>query len=370
MDSPYRDEFELVQAVVRAAAGLSQSLLRSADKGVVAKDDLSPVTVADFAIQGLLCASIHARFPSDGFVGEESADDLRANPALLARVWDLLGTAASSPPPSSDPITLPRNPQHMCDLIDLCGNGTPGEPGAGRVWVFDPIDGTQTFVRGEAYAINTALLVDGEQVLSVIGCPTLPVSSPGPVHNATVDPTNQGLLIFGARGHGVYVTPLLKQGTGAEPQPPPRRLEPHATAATRDTLRSVSCFNLLDSGVEDVHKAVMQSLDIPLPGCDLLGWVPRWVTLALGLANVTVWVYKRRDRHGKVWDHAGAMMLFEELGGKITDVDGRPIDLTAGRKMTGNHGFVAAPAQLHSLVLDTVQDIIRKEGKSHLLATD
>lgn len=224
--------------------------------------------------------------------------------------------------------------------------------------------------RGEAYAINTALLVDGAQVLSVIGCPTLPVSSPGPVHNATVDPTGQGLLIFGAKGHGVYVTPLLVHGNDVKPVPVPRKIDDHATFATQDTLRSVSCFDTLDSGVEDVHKAVMQALNIPLPGCDLLGWVPRWVTLALGLANVTVWVYKRRDRHGKIWDHAGAMMLFEELGGKITDIDGRSIDLTVGRKMTANHGFVAAPAQFHGLVLETVQSTLRREGKSHLLAPE
>ncbi|KAH7038067.1 putative aminopeptidase [Microdochium trichocladiopsis] len=369
MSGLFRDELELVQTVVRAAAGLSQSLLRSDDKGVLAKDDLSPVTVADFAIQGLLCASIHARFPTDHFVGEESADDLRGNSTLLNRVWELLSHASTQP--SSNAVTLPRNPEHMCELIDMCGHGAPGGPGSGRVWIFDPIDGTQTFVRGEAYAINVALLVDGQQVLSVIGCPTLPASSQEPVHNATIDPTGQGLLIYGTRGNGVYIAPLLARDSDGQVDmhPSSRKLDAHAATATRNTLRSVSCFNLLDSGVEDIHRAVMEDLNVPLPGCDLLGWVPRWVTLALGLANVTVWVYKRRDRHGKVWDHAGAMMLFEELGGKITDIDGVPIDLTVGRKMTANHGFVAAPAHLHSLVLETLQSTLRREGKDHLLAS-
>lgn len=214
-------------------------------------------------------------------------------------------------------------------------------------------------------------MLDGQQVLSVIGCPTLPASGTEPVNNATIDPTGQGLLIYGTKGHGVCVAPLLVRSPNGQIDlhPPERKLEAHATTASKDTLRSVSCFNLLDSGVEDIHKTVMVSLGIPLPGCDLLGWVPRWVTLALGLANVTVWVYRRRDRHGKVWDHAGAMMLFEELGGKITDIDGIAIDLSLGRKMTANHGFVAAPAHLHSLVLDAVQATLRREGKSHLLTS-
>ncbi len=45
------------------------------------KDDLSPVTVADFAIQALLTATIHAAYPEDKFVGgEESAAGLREHP--------------------------------------------------------------------------------------------------------------------------------------------------------------------------------------------------------------------------------------------------------------------------------------------------
>lgn len=99
----------------------------------------------------------------------------------------------------------------------------------------------------------------------------------------------------------------------------------------------------------------------------MLPWVLRWAALAMGLGNTTVWVYKRRDRYAKAWDHAGAMLLFEETGGKITDVHGKDIDLAAGRKMSANFGFVAAPERLHPRVLAAVQDVLREAGHEELL---
>lgn len=61
------------------------------------------------------------------------------------------------------------------------------------------------------------------------------------------------------------------------------------------------------------------------------------------------------------------MLLFEEVGGKITDINGKPIDLGVGRKMSANFGFVAAPKALHATVLETVQQVLREQGKGHLL---
>lgn len=34
------------------------------------------------------------------------------------------------------------------------------------------------------------------------------------------------------------------------------------------------------------------------------------------------------------WDHAGGVLIFEEAGGKVTDLDGKAIDFSKGRKMS------------------------------------
>ncbi|KAK4239216.1 hypothetical protein C8A03DRAFT_32699 [Achaetomium macrosporum] len=380
MDSPYCRELEAAIAAVQTAAHISREALASAQTAGdtdtvggsgtfdVVKDDLSPVTVADFAIQALLTRTLGHTFPQDGFIGEESADELRQNPKLLARVLAILVQCCGE--------SLFRDGDDLCDVIDSCttttltpsassGSGT----GPSRIWVFDPIDGTKTFIRREQYAINIALLEGGRQVLSVVACPLLSmdVDATASVTDSSVDPTGRGCILYAVRDHGAYVRPLLL-GDEAGEATQPRRLPRHADAVTApDGLRSVTCWTLLDSGVDVVHKAVAEELHVPFPGCDLLGWVPRWAVMALGPANMTVWVYKKRDRYAKIWDHAGAMLLFEEVGGRITDVHGKEIDLTAGRKLSANFGFVAAPKSVHHLVLQAVRDTIRAHGKEELL---
>ncbi|KAB5583442.1 3',5'-bisphosphate nucleotidase [Coniochaeta sp. 2T2.1] len=355
MDSPYRPELLAAISAVQQAARLSQSLISSRDKGTIQKDDLSPVTVGDFAIQALLTAALHEAFPDDGFVGEESADELRTDGVLCDRVWDAVKEFAEA---------VPESKERMCDMIDWCGLGVPMSEGKRRVWVFDPIDGTKTFMQGKMYAINVALLEEGKQVLSVVGCPVLAVDARAPLTNDLVDPTGRGSILFAVRGYGAYVRPL----PGAPEEVKVRRLEQFAgTLATTD-LKLVTSVYMADSGVDEVHQGVATKLGVEYPGSDLLAWVVRWVSLALGLANMTVWVYRRRDRLAKIWDHAGAMLLFEEVGGKITDVDGNDIDLSAGRKMTANYGWVAAPRHLHGAVLQAVQDTLKEQGRDDLLA--
>lgn len=147
-----------------------------------------------------------------------------------------------------------------------------------------------------------------------------------------------------------------------------RKIEPHPPSTSPADLRVVSCYHMLDSGVDEAHEAIFARLGITSKGCDFLAWVLRWVALGIGLADITVWVYRKRERTGKIWDHAGAMLLFEEIGGKITDIDGKEIDLTAGRNLTKNHGFVAAPKAIHDAILKTVHDVLHEQGKAHLLA--
>lgn len=376
MDSPYQRELAVAISVVEQAARLSQAVLPAHDKGAIEKDgDLGPVTIGDFAIQALLTASLHAAFPDDQFVGEEDADALRANAALCERVWATLQTVGGK---TSGAVQLPASKADMCDMIDRCQTA----PGPGRVWVFDPIDGTKTFLRREMYAINVALLVDGQQTVAIVACPLLAAEAmedmpdpAAPIYNDTLDPSGRGCLLFAVKGHGAYVRPLFTAGPAGGPagvpasDDIPRRLPHHAASlsASGGALRPVTCFVMQSSALDDVHRAVAARLGVAFPGSDLLGWVPRWAALALGRANTTVWVYRRRDRNAKVWDHAGAMLLFEEVGGTITDVDGRPLDLLAGRTLSGNFGFVAAPADAHAAVLQAVHSVLREQGRTDLL---
>ncbi|PHH73547.1 hypothetical protein CDD82_5389 [Ophiocordyceps australis] len=355
MDSPYRDELLLAFSALQQAADISQSIIKSADKGVVEKDDLSPVTVADFAIQALLLATMQEAYPNDTFVGEEDASSLRHNGALLGRVWQLLERCVSQT--SKSQCKMPSSPESLCACVDEAGRSSPAKHG--RTWVFDPIDGTKTYVRGELYAINIGLLVHGRQVLGAVACPNLSMDAASGLRNEDIDPAGQGCIVFAVAGHGAYARPMRHHEPLRRLQHPPSDSE----------IRIVTCLRHSDSDLAGAHEAIAATLACPFPpACDLLPWVLRWAALALALGNTTFWVYKEPTRRAKVWDHAGAMLLFEEAGGVVTDVCGRPIDLTSGRKLEANFGFVAAPKALHGRVLDAVHHVLRQKGQGALLS--
>ncbi|KAI1012679.1 hypothetical protein LB504_008442 [Fusarium proliferatum] len=350
MNSPYAKELTVAIGALQKAAQLSQSIVSDKDKGAIEKDDLSPVTVADFAVQALLTATIKNAFPEDKVVGEEDASDLRQNPVLMERVWQLFEGVAGD----EDTVSLcklPESREQMCDLIDECGASSPSA--AGRTWVFDPIDGTKTYLIGQLYAINMALLVDGEQTVGIVGAPNLSIDAKAPLKNEDIDATGKGCIFFAVKGHGAYIRPLRTDR--------PRRLPLYNSNDI-----SLVTSSTVDSALSGIHEIVASRLHNAYPGNDLLPWVLRWAVLAMGLGNTTVWVYKRRDRYAKAWDHAGAMLLFEETGGKITDVHGKKIDLTAGRKMSANFGFLGARED-HGRVLEVVREVLIEQGKEEFL---
>ncbi|PSR78526.1 hypothetical protein BD289DRAFT_376548 [Coniella lustricola] len=395
MDSPYTRELQVAIAAVSAAARLSTLVLTHASGlGTVAKDDLSPVTVGDFAIQALLTSTIHAAFPQDRFVGEESADALRENPALLDRVWAVLRAIEEqlaqerSMHHDSDKkynhlVTFPTSPAQMCQMLDWCGQGTPSASSDddddddddatdsnSRIWVFDPIDGTENFVKGLLYAINVAMLCRQDtdtgpgaagaisQVLSVVGCPNMAGNISFPASDDSLDPSGCGCLLYGVRGHGAYERrPLLPagyDGTAASLQQtyPPSEL-PWLSSLMNTTTSTTPISNPIPPSV----------LAPSYPGSVLLPWVLRWVLLALGVGNATWWIYKSRSRLAKIWDHAGAMLLFEEVGGQVSDADGKPINWAAGRQMVDNWGIVAAPRAegVFDRVIGTVKQVVREK---------
>jgi 3'(2'), 5'-bisphosphate nucleotidase len=140
---PGRDEIDAAVAAVRSAVRLctaTQGRLLGGD--TLTKGDDSPVTVADFAAQAVVCATLSERLGTLTLVGEEDATDLEASDTadLLRGVVDLVNT---------------ERPAAVGEVLDWIRLGT-GDASASRFWTLDPIDGTKGFLRGDQYAIALA----------------------------------------------------------------------------------------------------------------------------------------------------------------------------------------------------------------------
>jgi 3'(2'), 5'-bisphosphate nucleotidase len=57
----------------------------------------------------------------------------------------------------------------------------------------------------------------------------------------------------------------------------------------------------------------------------------------------------------KIWDHAAGALVVEEAGGRVTDVDGKPLDWTHGDALHANCGLIVTNGRLHAAVLAAVR---------------
>jgi 3'(2'), 5'-bisphosphate nucleotidase len=86
----------------------------------------------------------------------------------------------------------------------------------------------------------------------------------------------------------------------------------------------------------------------------------RYVALIIGGGDVQVRIPPRGDRPSYVWDHAGAQLIFTEVGGKITDLEGKEMDFGAGRELRNNWGLIATNEGVHAKILQVVNEVIQE----------
>lgn len=233
------------------------------------------VTEADRASQRHIVAALRKRFPEDGIIGEESE--------------------------TGESITFD------------CANPL------GRVWVIDPIDGTNNFVAGLGnFAACIGLLERGEPVLGV-------------VYDVTRD-----LAYAAARGEGAWL------GT--------RRLRAAPTPLSDSSMLMLTS-NLLDTRGR-LPAYVTRWMSQTNWKLRMLGSAAlEAVQVAAGVAHGAVTV------NGKLWDVAAPAALVLEAGGLVTTFAGEPvfpIDLRnyAGAKVP----FLAAAPSAHPELLREMRE--------------
>lgn len=206
------------------------------------KRQAEAVTDADRASQRFIVSELKKRFPTDGFVGEENE--------------------------TGDAITFESVDPH------------------GRVWVIDPIDGTNNFVAGLGnFAVCIGLLVAGNPVLGVVFDVT----------------RNQ--MYSAARGQGAQLD-------GRQVHAPTTPLSDSSILMSTSNLCyptgcpawAVRWISQTDWKIRMLGSAALEA-----------------VSVAAGVAHGAVTV------NGKLWDVVAPAAIVLEAGGILTDLKGKPI---------------------------------------------
>lgn len=364
----YSKELLIASQAVQSASVLTKKIVHSVfQNSTLSKSDSSPVTLADFAAQALLIGFIHHYFPDDDMVGEEDADVLRKDKKLLNSVWEIVSSHLKDERDQvgereMEMLARPiiKSKEEMCDVIDLGGHGT-GER-EGRVWMLDPVDGTAAFLRGEQYAVALALVVDGEEKVGVLGCPMLKIEE-GKISEKIVDWEGFGLMISAVKGQGAL---MRSMGKGV--------LQPASKVERRDSfipvLDGLQFVEMTASSSVDLekHQEVAKRLGAQWPGTDLWSSQMRYMALAVGGCDIKLRIARSKDKRPYVWDHAGGHLIYREVGGMLTNLDGKELDFKTGRRLEGFWAMIAAPEVIHARILETVVQVLQdKEGNGHRL---
>ena len=250
----------LIEAMTLAGA----EALRFASEGfeIHTKPDRSPVTSADLAIDRILHAHLLGTFPEDGWLSEESPDD----PARLQKR---------------------------------------------RIWVIDPIDGTNAFIRREPeFCISVALVEDGRPVVAAIFNPS------------------SDELFAAMKGGGL----LLNQ-------------EPVSPEKDREDQSPVIALSLSELRIGRFQSIEASATSRPM----------RSIAWALALAaSGRIHAVATLELENE-WDVAAGALLIEEAGGTMCDGSGQALGFN--RTVPRYEGIIAAHPSCPDFVVRQLRSI-------------
>jgi 3'(2'), 5'-bisphosphate nucleotidase len=288
----------------------------------MAKAGLEPVTIADYGSQAVILAEIGTAFPAHRVMAEEGSDHMldQAGKEGARRIVSIVGEALGR---AVDMAEVAR-------WIDHTG------PDRSLTWVIDPIDGTKGFLRREQFAIAIGFLHEGRVHAGVLACPHLPIDPDDPARG-------MGVLFTAVGGAGAYMEAL----DGGDSLPV--RVSEVGTPDSVRVLGSVESAH----GDPALMRAVIEDAGLG-GGVVRLDSQVKYGAVSAGRADVYLRPRSRPDYRENIWDHAAGAALVTEAGGRVTDLDGRPLDFSRGAKLEDNRGVLATNGRVHDLVLESL----------------
>jgi 3'(2'), 5'-bisphosphate nucleotidase len=241
------------------------------------EDDVEPVTQADRIANELIVNGLKSQFPSDGILAEESVDTDRR---------------------------LRKS----------------------RVWMVDPLDGTNGFIDGNGdFAVQIGLVGDGECVAAVVYLPLTDV------------------LYRAVLGGGTWI-----ERPDLEPE----------KAAVSDR----STFSEMRLAASRSHRSPRMNKVVERFG--FREEVQRGsVGIKVGLlVEEQCDLYIHLSGRTKQWDTCAPQLILTEAGGRLTDLFGRPLNYNVP-DVNNRNGLVASNGVSHDLIIGTLAPLLAEFGR-------
>ena len=240
-------------------------------------DDVEPVTQADTIANDLIVTGLKREFPDDGILAEESVDTSRR---------------------------LEKS----------------------RVWMVDPLDGTNGFIDGNGdFAVQIGLAENGECVAGVVYQPLT------------------GVLYRAIRGEGTWIE---------RPKFEPER----AVVSNTETISSMRLAASRSHRSPRMNKVVQrfgfrEEVQRGSVGIKVGLLVERQCDIYIHLSSRT-----------KQWDTCAPQIILTEAGGRVSDLFGYPLKYNVPDVQNRN-GLVASNGVSHDRIIETLAPLLREFGR-------
>ncbi|KAL8197743.1 hypothetical protein R6Q57_024277 [Mikania cordata] len=346
-NSELRAAVDAVERACRLCVDVKRSLFTN-DGSILEKNDQTPVTIADFGVQALISLELGKLFPSIPLVAEEDSAFIRSN-NLVDSVVNVV----------TDKVSSQDKSLTQADVLEAIDRRGEFGPKPATYWVLDPIDGTRGFVKGgkALYVVGLALVVEGQIVLGVMGCPNW--QGDNSASKSEEFEKESGIIMVAHVGCGTWAKglPDLQNPTvnwcqcsvdGYNLVQKGRYCI--SESQTWESLPLSSFFssrtNVDDAGHEEV---------VLLSTC--CGSLCKYMMVAYGRASVFI-QRTRAERVIKVWDHAVGVICVQEAGGMVTDWNGDQLDLAADeverKVLFPPGGILVSNSNLHQEILQII----------------
>ncbi len=319
------NELENIKTIARMAASLCQNI-QAELVGPAEKEGREPVTIADYASQAIIGHALSSNYPDDAVISEERSEEFmlllsdQQRSLVQQFITDALGGYVFE--------------EDVCAWLDY-GKGKTAE----RTWVIDPIDGTKGFLGHRHYCVAIGLLVGGEPVMGVL-------ASPGFYSDDEDPPPDLGALTYAQQGTGAFMEPLY----GGSPEP--IRVSSVTDPLYATLLTSYEFGHTDVKFFERVERALGRGPEAPHRYLDSQD---KHAMLAAGMGDVYLRLVPMADFREKLWDHAAGYSIVTEAGGQISDIYGKSLSFSDGRRMYNNRGVLMTNGHLHNALLDAIK---------------
>ena len=277
-DHELRVACELARAAGAAILQLYEGPLNIKQKN--SENDLEPVTQADTIANEMIVTGLKREFPGDGILAEESEDT-----------------------------------KHRLEKS--------------RVWMVDPLDGTNGFIDGNGdFAVQIGLAEEGQCVLGVVYQP-LP-----------------GVLYRAVHGEGTWIErpqfDLQRAHVSTRTTLSEMRLAASRSHRSPRMNKVVACFGFR----EEVQRGS--------------------VGIKIGLLiEQQCDVYIHLSSRTKQWDTCAPEVVLTEAGGRLTDLFGYPLNYNVPEVQNRN-GLVASNGVSHGEIIESLAPLLEEFGRTRV----